>query len=391
MPNLKILHCLRAPVGGLFRHVRDLVIEQNRAGHDVGVICDANAEDALTAPRLDALKPHLSLGLHMIPMARQIGLGDFTAYRDVCRLAREMKAGILHGHGAKGGAYARLAADRLSSSGLDVRGIYTPHGGSLHYSPRTLQGQVFGYLERVLCRRSAAIIFESRFSQARFSERIGEPDCLSAVIPNGLTPDDFAPHHPRSDAADLLYIGEMRALKGVDTLIEAIAALHVAGDRPVTALLVGDGPDRSKFQKMVADFGLTNHVSLPGPMPASEAFQQGRNIVVPSRAESFPYVVLEAAAAGMPMIATNVGGIPEIVEGTRVELIEPDSPRQLAMAISDYLENGDAHRAIADELRASVQRRFTVEKMTTDILSLYVQATQPGRQTAPDHLSVNQS
>src|SRR3954467_6944682 len=76
----RILHCLRAPVGGLFRHVRDLSIEQARRGHAVGVVCDAVAGDALTEDRLRALAPHLALGLFRTRMSRELGLSDISAH-----------------------------------------------------------------------------------------------------------------------------------------------------------------------------------------------------------------------------------------------------------------------------------------------------------------------
>jgi glycosyltransferase involved in cell wall biosynthesis len=369
MPRLSILHCLRAPVGGLFRHVRDLVVEQAVAGHEIGVVCEANARDPLTAPRLEALRPHLALGLHLVPMARQISLRDFTAYNAVCTLVRETGADIVHGHGAKGGAYARLAAHRLKSAGLGVSGIYTPHGGSLHYSPRSPQGLLFKHLERALCRRSDAIIFESRFSQTRFEERIGRPQCISAVIPNGLGDEDFVLHEPMADAVDVLYVGEMRDLKGVDVLIEALAALMERRD--IRAMLVGDGPDRQSYVDMVAERGLAERITLPGAMPAREAFARGRCIVVPSRAESFPYIVLEAGAAALPMIATNVGGIPEIVEGTSTKLIAPDSPRELAQSIAACLDDPGSAAVRAASLRSAIRERFTVSRMAQDIQALY--------------------
>jgi len=373
----------------LFRHVRDLVIEQHHAGHEIGVICDANAHDPLTAPRLEALRPQLRLGLHLVPMARQVGFGDLSAYRAIVDLAGKARIDVIHGHGAKGGAYARLAAHRLKTGGQHVSGIYTPHGGSLHYSPATPQGQMFKFLERILCARSDAIIFESQFSQSRFEQRIGRPACLSAVIPNGLTETDFARHNPAPDAADILYVGEMRDLKGVDTLISAIAILNQ--ERVARTVLVGEGPDRQKFQAMVEAADLEDKVSLPGAMPAQDAFAMGRCIVVPSRAESFPYIVLEAAAAALPMIATNVGGIPEITKGSRTLLITPDDSAALANAIRQHLDRPEQAIANAAQLRDLVRSRFTVSKMASDILSLYIATRQQPRLATETLTAVNQS
>jgi glycosyltransferase involved in cell wall biosynthesis len=92
---------------------------------------------------------------------------------------------------------------------------------------------------------------------------------------------------------------------------------------------------------------------------------------VPSRAESFPYVVLEAGAAGKPLIATRVGGIPEIVAETQTELVEAGSVPDLIRAMEWVLANPAEAQARAAELRATVQRKFTVAAMTDQVLDFY--------------------
>ena len=126
---------MRAPVGGLFRHVLDLAAEQSARGYDVGVVADSTASDRLTSERFAALEPHLTLGLRRIPMNRKPGFGDFAAARAVARHAEAIGATVLHGHGAKGGAYARLAGRTLRSAGRHVETFFTPHGGTLNYRP----------------------------------------------------------------------------------------------------------------------------------------------------------------------------------------------------------------------------------------------------------------
>ena len=133
--TLRILHCLRAPVGGLFRHVHDLALGQAQLGAEVGIICDTHTEGDPVA--LGRLADNCVLGVTRISMARQLGFGDRRATGKVARLARKLEADVLHGHGAKGGAYARLAARRLKRKGSRVKAIYTPHGGSLHLLRRT--------------------------------------------------------------------------------------------------------------------------------------------------------------------------------------------------------------------------------------------------------------
>ncbi len=124
--SLNILHVFRAPVGGLFRHVVDLVRGQAARGHRVGVIADSTTGGERAETTLAALSQSLSLGLTRVPMSRQVGTSDVGAVRHVAARLADTKADVVHGHGAKGGAYARL------TRGSAIR-VYTPHGGSLHY------------------------------------------------------------------------------------------------------------------------------------------------------------------------------------------------------------------------------------------------------------------
>ena len=360
---------MRAPVGGLFRHVLDLAGEQAKRGHFVGLVADKNATDGLTAEKLAAIAPHLRLGLSLIPMSRQPGLGDISAVRAVRNLARGLDLDILHGHGAKGGAYARLARPFLPGRAGRVRVFYTPHGGSLHYKPGTAAGVVFSVLERMMGRLTDGLIFESDFARQAYGRLAGERGTPRRVIPNGLQPRDFTVVPSAPDAADFLFIGELRALKGIDELLKALA--EVIAHRRVRAVIVGAGPDGDAFKAEASRLGLDSHVTFPGAMPAEAAFPMGRALVVPSRAESFPYIVLEAGAAGKPLIATSVGGIPEIVAGTQMSLVPPRSVPDLVRAMETLLDDPDGARTRADELRAAVQRRFTVGAMADAVLDFY--------------------
>ena len=364
--QLRILHCLRAPVGGLFRHVLDLAAEEAALGHDAGIIADSSTSDRLTAERFAAIKPQLRLGLHLIAMSRHPGLGDLSAAWATRAIARRVNADILHGHGAKGGAYARLAAAALKSTGNATRAFYTPHGGSLHFDPKSLEGRVYLGLEKLLGRATDGLIFESAYSKRIYEERIGLGHIPARVIPNGLGPSDFLDHQPADGTADFLFVGELRHLKGVDVLLQALAAVN--RERPARAVIVGAGPDAENFKALAQRLGLANRVEFPGALPARTAFARGRCLLVPSRAESFPYIVLEAAAAGIPLIATGVGGIPEIVRGTDTALIPPDNVAKLASAMMRALDDPEAAKAKARRLKAEVARQFTIEAMTSAVL-----------------------
>jgi len=363
---LRILHVLRSPVGGLFRHVLDLARGQAAREHHVGIVVDASTGGERADAAFAALSPHLALGLTRVPMSRDLGASDISAQRHVAQRARETKADVLHGHGAKGGAYARLV------SGPAIR-VYTPHGGSLHYSRSSPVGFVYLTLEQVLMRRTHLFLFESCYGRDVFTAKIGTPRGLVRVVHNGVTQDDFGEVAPQADARDVVFIGELRHLKGVDVLIDALAALARDG-RPVSATIVGAGPDAEQFRAQAERLGLASSIHFTGAMPARAAFTLGRLMVAPSRAESLPYIVLEAAAAAVPLITTNVGGIPEIFGPQTGALVPPGDAQALAAAIRAALADTAKLRNETLTLRGRVAAEFSADVMTDAVLAAYGEA-----------------
>lgn len=366
---LRILHCLRAPVGGLFRHVCDLAHEQARLGHEVGILCDSRTGGARAQELLDNLQNHCALGIVRVPMGRQPGPRDLKAYLAMRRFAETSKAHILHGHGAKGGVYARLAAKGLRRKEKGRRAFYTPHGGSLHYDPAKLSGKIFLNLERTLEAYSDGIIFESDYAKATYFEKINKPGCECWVIPNGLLKSEFYEAQLDDNPTDFLFIGELRELKGIDLMLEALQKLNQ--QKPVTATIVGAGPDEQIFRALAHKLGLDEAVNFTGAMPAQEAFRRGRCLVVPSRAESLPYIVLEAAAAQIPLIMTNVGGIPEITAGSDMQLVPKGDMMSLFDQMKQFLNSPAPFAANAKQLKTIVSERYAIEKMTDTILDFY--------------------
>ena len=328
MPALTILHVFRAPLGGLFRHVLDLVNGQVARGHKVGLVLDNLTGDARSAATLAALLPHLALGLSMVAMPRQLSPQDFPALVHVGRRVREVGAQVVHGHGAKGGAYARLAFAHAP-----IVRAYTPHGGSLLLDHARVTGKAYLALERLLMSRGDLYLFESAFGARVFHDKVGTPRGLVRIVHNGIGRSEFAAVAPAADATDIVFVGEFRPVKGIDVLVDAIAALHAQG-RPLTATLVGDGPSRSALTAQVAARGLTDAIRFRPAMPMRQALSLGRLAVLPSRAESLPYVVLETAAAGMPLITTRVGGIPEIYGDLSDRLVPAGDVAGLTAAIA---------------------------------------------------------
>jgi glycosyltransferase involved in cell wall biosynthesis len=362
---MKILHVFRSPVGGLFRHVVDLANGQIERGHDVGLIADSTTGNALSEAALAALAPKLALGLCRIPIRRNPHVADVAAVWRVAGRIHSTGAEIVHGHGAKGGALARLAP----AENAIIR-AYTPHGGSLHDG---VGGRLHILMERMLMAQGQLYLFESAYSHDIYRRKVGNPAATVNVVHNGIRRDELQAVGIDADASDIVYLGELRALKGVDVLLDALALLRRTG-RKVTARLVGDGPDRAEFEAQIAQLELASCVKLCGPLPTRAALALGRVAVLPSRAESFPYVVLEAAAAARPLVATKVGDIPKIFGPYADRLVAPGNAEALADAILTAIDQPAEALANANALRSRIETEFSADAMVDAILNSYRQA-----------------
>ena len=295
--------------------------------------------------------------------------GDLTTPLRVRRLASELNIDVLHGHGAKGGVHARLARfgrrDRVA--------LNTPHGGVLNYKPGTLVGGFFRSIEHAIGAITDAYVFESAFAQRRFHELIGRPPCAEVVIHNGLAPEEFDPLPCDPDAHDFVYVGEFRHIKGADLLVDAVAKLR-AGGRQITLTLAGDGEETASLKAQIERLKLGDAVRFIGHVKARYGFSKGRLLVVPSRGDSMPYVVIEAAAAGIPMIAANVGGIPEIFASHTNALFKPSDVDAMANAIAAVVDDRDAMLARARLLRERIFLHFSQKSMVEGIISGYREA-----------------
>ena len=379
-PPRRILHVFRAPVGGLFRHVVDLVRLQAAAGHKVGIVCDSSTGGERAETALADLAPSLALGVRRIPMRRNPHVGDLAALRAVAQRVEAVRADVLHGHGAKGGVYARLAPAR--GEGRTLVRAYTPHGGSYNYRPGTALHRLYMAAEGVLARRTDVFLFESEYVANRHRAYVGVPGRVTRIVHNGIADAEFAPVAQAADPFDLLYVGELREAKGLPFLLEALARLRAQG-RALRLLMVGSGPDAAALAALAASHGLGDAVAFEPAQPIRGVLARGRILVVPSLAESLPYVVLEAAAAAMPMVATDVGGIPEIFGAASGDLVPARDAGALQAAIARVLDEAPESRSARfATLSESVHERFSMERMGSDVLSGYAAAFRAVRRPA---------
>jgi glycosyltransferase involved in cell wall biosynthesis len=362
---LRILHAVRAPVGGIFRHILDVANGQADRGHHVGIIADSMTGGERAEAALAAIAPRLKLGVHRLAIRREPVPIDAVVWAHFMRLIRKLKPDVLHGHGAKAGAFIRLKG----RSAKTIR-VYTPHGGSLHYPLNTLKGAIYSRLERALMNRTDLFLFESAFARDTYQRTIGKPAGLVRCVFNGVTANEFDPLPVADDATDIVYVGEFRHIKGADILIDAVARLRADG-KPVNLTLAGDGEELEALKAQIARLGLTEVVRFIGHVKARYGFSKGRVLVVPSRGDSMPYVVIEAAAAGIPMVAANVGGIPEIFGEHTEALFAPNIVGAMADAIETALDDPEGALERAKSLRERIFLHFSQKAMVEGIMAGY--------------------
>jgi glycosyltransferase involved in cell wall biosynthesis len=363
---LRILHAVRAPVGGIFRHILDLANGQADRGHHVGIVADSLTGGERAEAALKEIAPRLKLGVRRLAIRREPYPADILVWARLMFLIRRLKPDVLHGHGAKAGAFIRLR--RRSKNSIRV---YTPHGGSLHYPLDTLKGVIYSYLERALMNSTDLFLFESAFARDTYQRTVGMPTGgLVRCVFNGVTAGEFDAVVKTADATDVVYVGEFRHIKGADLLIDAVARLRADG-KPVTLTLAGDGEEIEALKAQIRSHGLSEAVRFIGHVKARDGFSKGELLVVPSRGDSMPYVVIEAGAAGIPMIAANVGGIPEIF-GTHTEaLFAPSSVGAMADAIKTALDDSASALERARSLRERISQHFSQNAMVEGVLAGY--------------------
>jgi glycosyltransferase involved in cell wall biosynthesis len=366
---LRIVHAVRAPVGGIFRHILDLANGQIDAGHHVGIIADSLTGGDRASAALAEIAPRLKLGVRRLAIHREPHPGDLLVWARFMYLIARLRPDVVHGHGAKAGAFIRMRG----RSKRFIR-VYTPHGGSLHYPLSTWRGAFYSRMERALMNNTELFLFESAFARDTYQRTIGTPTAgVVRCVFNGVTAAEFDPVILAPDATDIAYVGEFRHIKGADLLIDAVTRLRADG-KPVTLTLAGDGEELASLKAQIEKHGLTEAVRFIGHVKARFGFSKGKLLVVPSRGDSMPYVVIEAAAAGIPMVAANVGGIPEIFGPHHDALFAPNSVGAMADAIETALGDPAAAATRAKTLRERISMHFSQKAMVEGVLASYREA-----------------
>ena len=330
---LRILH-LTAPgaAGGLESVVLGLTAGLRRRGHEVWLGC--TVLPGLGPPPLAVMAGQAGVRVLTLPIGRR---AYRTEIRTVAGLLQSERIGVLHSHGYRSDVVGALAARRAK-----VPQVTTAHG----FIGGSRRGRMYEWLQLQVARRAAAAVAVSRPIAARYAGA-GVPAARIHLIPNAWSGEN---PFGRSEARAVLglrpgvplvgWVGRLSREKGPDLFVDALALMP---DVPWEAAIVGEGPERRELASRAAALGIADRIRWPGLVPemgrvmgALDAF------VLSSRTEGTPIALLEAMAAGVPTVATAVGGVPDMLSEGEAWLIAPESPGALAEALRSLLADREA-------------------------------------------------
>lgn len=373
-PKKTILYLItQTEQGGAQKYVLNLAREI-RAEFNVAVAGGEQGADGYLAKELKKINvpffplPHLKRDISP--------LYDFLALREISRLFRRLKPDLVHSNSSKVSILGSLA--KIFSS---ARIIHTPHGWVFNEPLPLLKKMLYLSLEKITAPSKDKIICVAEYDRATALKYKVAPEKKLAVIHNGIETIDFLPKEearnvlkisPVSDEIIIGSIGNLYTNKGFNYLIEALKILNDSG-WPAKALIIGEGEERPELEKLIAQKKLTGKVILAGQIEQASRLLKAFDLYVCSSVkEGLSYTIMEAMAAGLPIIATEVGGNPELIadEETGV-LTEAANPKLLALKIKELWEDRAGREKFSARAQIKAREQFSLSATVEKTRRLY--------------------
>lgn len=363
---IRIVHIVRAPTGGIRKHILAIMDGLDPAQFDQQIATSPINAD-------ETFKQRFSSDLEFRKRVIPVETPDLPSPRDVVNLwslyrrLKSVRPHILHGHGAKGGMYARILS-RL----IGTRSIYTAHGGSLHDMFKPPQRLIYSLTEKALQPLTDALVFESEYSRQKYFEKVAYVEHKAHLIPNGIKLPPLLPMRRNSDGPYIIAaFGMLRRIKGHDILIEAAAILKSRG-RDIEVRIYGEGDYRQALEILIHEKCAESYIRIMGEVAdVIPAMRECDLVVHPSRFESFGYVAVEAMALGKDVVASAVGGLKEVIRDGVDGILVPDlNPEAFAVAIESKIDQPETANLQNSRLH-EVRSRFSELQMLEQLQRLY--------------------
>jgi len=365
MSKIKILEIIGdSSLAGAPRHLLSIIENLDLEKFEIHVICPPGP----LAGEIKELRRHIDLD--SIPMRSRL---DFKAIKQIRRQIRHLKPDLIHIHGTRAGSLGRLAA-----IGFNIPVIYTEHlwtknfrlaNRFLHFFHHIANWffDLFTTLNIAVSNAVKDFLVDSNIS---YNEKV-------KVIYNGIEPLKSQAKVLSGEEITIGTVATLNKNKGVQYLIRAWP--RVLNEFPQARLeIIGDGPYKEALVKEVKKRKLQKHISFSGFLPDLEKELAKLDIYVqPSLSESFGLAIVQAMSVGLPIIATNTGGIPEVVTDNKSGLlVEPAKPKALGLAILDMLKNKEKTRKMGEMARKEATVRFNLKDMIKELEGTYEAVVQ---------------
>jgi glycosyltransferase involved in cell wall biosynthesis len=371
----------RLNMGGPALHVAYLTAGLRERGYDTTLVAGtlARGEDSMAFVARD-----LDVDVLTIPeLGREISfVRDLVATLRLARLIRRERPQIVHTHTAKAGTVGRLAALLAGSSNRPIV-VHTFHGHVLRGYFGPVRSRIFGWLERWLARRTTALIAVSPQVRDDLVALGVAPASKFTVIRLGIELDERVANGDGrtetrrylgipSDRFAVGWIGRMTAIKNTEDVLTAFRGLRERGV-DATLCMVGDGPDRARLERRAHELGIMRDTLFLGyQQEVASLYAAFDALVLPSSNEGTPVSVIEALAARTPVVATRVGGVPDVVrEGEDGFLVDTGDTEALADRLARLASDPQLRTRMGEAARDRVLPRYAVERLVDDVDRLY--------------------
>jgi len=370
MRKKKILQIVGDPVGGIRKHVHDILTGLSN-NFDFYYISSSNG-DTTYINEIEHISSiiisHFTLDIRKKPSSV-----DLINILKIYQYIRCNNIDIVHGHGAKGGLYARICG---KLSGCKV--VYTPHGGVVHSMFGRLESKLYKVIERVLCLFTDLLVFESKYTANAFFQKFGCARVKSVVNYNGVSlPETKQIIQTTKHAADPItkigVFGVLRKEKGQQLALQAVKSLINKGHN-IQLHYFGDGPLKKNLQDDITRSKLDDMVFLHGEVNNVYPFmKQVDFVLIPSLFESFGYIAVEAMFAKKPIISSDAGGLNEVLDKNSSFIFKSNSLYGLKNAISLAMsKDEDVLNNLVQRSYVFASKRFQINQMISRLSICYI-------------------
>jgi len=380
----------RLNVGGPARHVVILDKGLEAAGFET-LLAHGSLEPGEAS--LEAAAREAGIPVRRIPgLGRRVRLGsDLRAFASLLSLILEWRPDVLHTHTAKAGTLGRLAAGLYNLCRRRERRcavVHTFHGHVLQGYFGTVGSAAARWIERALALITDCILVVSPSQELDIAERFHvAPRRKIRVVPLGLELEELfaldADAAPRPEVV-FGYVGRFVAIKNLPLLVDAFARVHAHCPR-ARLLMVGDGETMADVREKVDKAGLSASVQFTGwTLDLPTVYRSLDVLVLSSLNEGTPVAAIEAMAAGLAVVATAVGGVPDVVRhGQTGLLVSSASADELASAMIRLADSPDERRRLGTAARVEARGRYGADRLVREVTNLYRTTLAAKRQGIP--------